>query len=499
MFDRTGRTDMGASQSQGRPGVEGTDAGSKYVLISNEPEDCLVFDPSQSYLVAFSINYQSSPRFQHKQLNHTVVSDAFKVTSALEEKGAVPREHSKLLEAKLEPNSCTFAGMKRIFQQQAKRVGKGGVFVFHFSGHGIKVSNDKFGLAPVDFDYTTRTYITADVLSEWLHTAGCRAKCVLFVIDCCYAGGIAEALTRGSDSLAPIPCLYVMAACTANEVSVIVGTLGNSIFCYFLSHAIRSTDFSRGQLPVKSIFEKCKKLSTALSSLLLSYDKSSGLSWKTMQPELTHSTISQVVLELSGEGGEQTDAGIMRFSYATELYDYTSEGTRALDDKCAAWIETTYMDRHGGLAELREEGILGLEPCVMDTVLCCMLRSVACIQLACEPTTVDSTNLYITAYMHVVAAIDMVHHGVQFQEREFALGLGYYVDILQHSKIETQGLRALFNRLLGNMKDKMKYAHAQGEEMTDSGEPAVSVSETPNAAVFSPAVETSKEIPVEYT
>ena len=466
--------EMGAVQSDSSAGVDETDAGNKYVLISNESEASLRYDPSQSHFIAFSINRQTSPRFQHRQLNDTVVYDAFKVMSALREKGALPREHAKLLEANIEPDSCTFAGMKKAFQDQAQRVGRGGIFFFHFSGHGIRVGNNQFGLAPVDFDYTSSAYITGDVLNQWLKEADCQARYVLFTIDCCYAGGLAEALTRGSDTLAPYPGLYVMAACTANEVSVIIGTLGNSVFCYFLSHAILTTDFSPGNFPVGSIYDKCKKLSIALSSLLLSYDKTAGVEWKTMQPELAHSTLTQTVLEMSGEGEEQTDANIMRFSYATELYNYTgSGGVIPLERKCQDWLEMTYMDDNGGLSQLKEEGVLGSEQCVMDTVLCCMLRSVASIQRACDPTTVASPNLYITAYMHVVAAIDIVQCGrVDYREREFALGLAYYLDTLSSNDVNTQELQQLFDRLLGNLKAKMARVEMtpRGDDMTDSGE-----------------------------
>lgn len=464
---------MGGVHSDQVPaGVDETDVGNKYVLVSNASEENLSFNPFQSYLVAFSINRQTSPRFRHKQLNDTVVSDAFKVMSALEEKGVLPRNNAKLVEAKHQPDSCTFKGMKEIFQDQARRAGKGGVFFFHFSGHGIRVSSDQFGLAPVDFDYTAETYVTANVLNQWLHEANCKAKYVLFTIDCCYAGGIAEALTRGSDKLTPFPGLYVMAACTANEVSIILGTLGNSIFCYFLSHAICSIEFRPDQLPVRSIYDKCKKLSIALSSLLLGYDQTAGVTWKTMQPELTHSTLSQVVLELCEGGEDKTDAGVMRFSYATELYDYKKGGTMTLDDKCRAWIEMSYTDESGGLVQLREEGVLdrNAKQCIMDTVLCCMLRSVACIQLACDPTSIASANLFITAYMHVVAAIDIVCRGIEFHEREFALGLAYYLDSLQHRGIRTQELKELYDRLLANLNAKVVAVQSDGQDMTDSGE-----------------------------
>ena len=462
---------MGVVHSDAASSSEETDG--DFVLISNKPDNYLYFDPSQSYAVGYGINYQTNPRFKHRELGSTVVKDAFRVLSALEKKGAVPQEHTMLLEAKLEPQSCTLKGMKASLQEQARKVGEDGVFFLHFSGHGIKVGNSEFGLAPVDFDYTAETYVTARELSQWLQEAGCRAKYILFTLDCCYAGGIAEALTRGSDVLEPISGLYVIASCTANETSVVVGTLGNSIFCYFLGHAILSTEFRAGQLPVRTIYDKCMKLSVALSSLLVCYDEASGLRWKTMQPELTHYSITQLVLELSGEGKEQTDASVMRYGYATELYNY-DKPVLTLDDKCMAWIEMCYA-RDGVLRELKEEGILGSEQCVRDTVLCSMMYSVAAIQLACRPDTVANTNLCITAYMYVVAAIDMVEPGVVFQEREFALGLGYYQHVLQSARGNSGQLKTLFDQLLKNLKAKLATASSPPEQdsdqdMTDSGE-----------------------------
>ena len=461
-------------------GTEETDTGSDYILVSNDAEETLSFDPSQSHLVAFCINRQTSPRFRHRQLNDTVVHDSFKVMSTLQDSGALLRNNSNLIQASIEPGNCTFTGMKKAFQTEARKVERGGAFFFHFSGHGIRVNNHQFGLAPMDFDYTSETYITASVLNQWLHEAECRAKFVLFTIDCCYAGGIAEALTKGSDTITPYPGLYVMASCTANEVSVIIGTLGNSIFCYFLAHSISSTRSPPGRFPIRRIYDKCKKLSIALSSLLLSYEKTTGLHWRTMQPELAHSRLSETVLQFTGEGegGDQIDAGIMRFNYATELYDFTAgaggrggrgkEGVEKLHEKCLTWLEMSYSDTNGGLVILKEEGVLGNEQCLTDTVLCCMLRSVASIQLACDRSTVATPNLYITAYMHVVAAIDIVQCGVVCNEREFALGLAYYLDTLLPSGLDTEPLKQLYTRLLANLQAKL--AAEGGEEMTDSGD-----------------------------
>ena len=426
---------------------------SEYVPVSTNSEESLSFDPSQSYAVAFCINRQTSPRFEHKQLSDTVVNDACAILFALQTSGAVSRENTKLFEAKPNPDLCKFAGMKKTYQEQAKMVGKGGIFFFHFSGHGIRVGDDQFGLAPVDFDYTLNTYITANVLGQWLREAKCEAKCAVFTIDCCYAGGLAEALTHDSNMLTPFP-LYVMAACTANEKSFAIGTLKNTTYCYSLSHAIRTAEFSHGHFPIRHIHEKCEKLTTALSSLLLTYDEAHHLVSKTMSahhsvsktmhPKLTQSKY----VALRGKGMIQADGGTkditesQQYSYVFELYDSTMEAE--LHEECSNWLEGTYRDSNGALSQLQEEGVLGCEKRVMDTVLCCMLRSVASIQLECDSTTVASRSLYLTAYLQVVKAICSVCSGAKFDLGQCILGLAHYKHSLENchqwKKIETQPL-----------------------------------------------------------
>ena len=444
----------------------------EYVLVSNESEDSLSFNPSQSYAVAFCINRQTSPRFQLKELGDTVVNDARKVLSALQANGAVPPENAKLIEAKPDPDSCTCAGMKKAFQEQAKMVGEGGVFFFHFSGHGIRVKDDQFGLAPVDFDYTVNTYITSSVLNQWLNEASCKAKCVVFTIDCCYAGGLADALTCDSNTVTPFP-LYVMAACTANESSIAVGTLKNTTYCYFLAHAIQKAEFSPGHFPIKHIHEKCEKLTTALSSLLLSYDEAHGVVSKIMHPELSQSKYYVTLRDLCGRGRVQADDGAQddtdgqEYSYVFELYDSIKENqlpAAELHEKCHDWLESTYKDSNGGLSRLQEEGLLGHEQCVMDTVLCCMLRSVASIQLDRDSTTVASPNLYLTAYMRVVTVISYACSGAKFDVRECVLGLLHYQHCLQQHKIDTQSLLQLY-------REALKLLNPRGGIRADSGVP----------------------------
>ena len=446
-------------------------------VISNKSGD-MSFEPPQSYAVAFCINRQTSPRFRHKQLGDTVVNDARKVLSALQVNGVVPRENAKLIEAKSDPNSCTFAGMKKAFKEHAKLVRKEGIFFFHFSGHGFKLRDDQFSLVPMDFDHSKQKHITASVLSEWMNEANCEAKCVVFIIDCSYAGALADALTFDfHNKLTPGKFhLYVMAACTAEEKSTAINTLQNTPYCYFLTHAIQTTEFSPGHFPIKRIHEKCEKLTTALTSLLLSYDKAHGLVSKKTHPafqdllgteagvhvgrlsKIAHPELSESKYYATHPVFQGTEAGVarvmgqlslegVRSEYILPLYE--GDELPVLEQKCCDWLESTYKEPNGGLVQLQEEGLLD-EQCVMDTVLCCMLHSLASIQLCCDSTIVASPNFYLTAYEHVVNVISDVCSGPKFDLKYFIWSMTFYHNYLKQQKLDTRPFLKLYeeaNRL----------------------------------------------------
>ena len=402
-----------------------SDEDREYVLISTEPGvETLSFNPAQSYLLAFGMNKQTSPAFRACELGNTAINCAHIIISPLKKKIALPRANSILLVPSADPDNCTLQGMKKTLQEEARKVGEEGAFFFHFSGHGIRVNN-QFALAPSDYNRTQETCITASMLSKWLNEAGIKAKYVIISLDCCYAGGIAEALTKGSENIVPIPGLYVLAACMANETSASVESLGSSVFSYFLSHAIRTSVpfLSPGEFPLQQIHKKCRKLTKALTSLLLSYDRNAGIQKKMIRPQIAH--FDPIVTSFSQQA-DATDTG----------GSIMSDGAFQLNHKSLVWLESCYAantddpGKSGGLVVLKEEGVLGEEHHeLMITVLCFMLRSVALIQLDCNSSTVTSPTLYNIAYTQVANIIDS-QCGVKFNNTAFLLGLDSYIDCL---------------------------------------------------------------------
>ena len=249
------------------------------------------FDTTQSHLVSFAIDYQSHEKFKAKTLDHTVVNDAKLVLKTFVQIGSVTEGNTTLHVASKNPEDCTFEGVRRCFIDAAKSVGAEGMFVFHFSGHGIRIGDDH-ALAPSDFDCSDRTCITASVLNNWLTEASCKAKHVLFTLDCCYAGGIGDALT----TIILHSSLFVMCACTANETSRLIGPLEHSVFSYFLADAMRKETSDPQKLPLYKILTECRTCCKALSSLLVKYEAPRKVSSCEIHPKPSQVPLERIAM-----------------------------------------------------------------------------------------------------------------------------------------------------------------------------------------------------------
>jgi len=415
------------------PGKEKDD----FVFICNEPENCLNFEPSHSYSVSYGLLL--SKKQDSQQLCRSE-EGARRVSSALVDRGVIRAGNNLLFlqSRRSDAWQCTFEGMEWSFKEQAKNVGEDGSVVYIFSGHG---SQRHRALIPLDCD-SDRTCVTAAVLSRWLREAECKARCILFVINCCYAGEIAEATVKEADNFVGASRLHVMAACSANEQAVTVPSLGCSTYCYFLSHAIRRARFPSGQFPIKTIHDTCKQLTVALTSLLItSQQESSELVPETMHPQLTHSRLRHVVLELAGEGEEQKDAEMNHFAQINELYD-RSKPDISLAERSVAWIERTQP----ALTVLKE-GLADLDSHMLATILLSLLYGVAHLEMANDRSSVVSANLFLTAYRYVAAHVTTIFQDVAFNMRLADECRKWYMNTLEKNDYERAELDKEFSKL----------------------------------------------------
>lgn len=423
-----------------------------FVFVSNDTPNSVRFNPSESYMVSYGIDKQTNDKFSAKTLSSITVDDAKQVIDALVDSGMVPRSNAALHAASKEVELCTIGGMKKTFQECAAKVGPNGLFVFHFSGHGIKVQSDEWGLAPADFDYTHDTYLTSYVLSQWLSEVDCKAKHILISLDCCYAGGVGKELTQ-SASLPIRGSVFVLSACTAYETSLVIGSLGHSIYTYFLSIAISKICQVPGELPLERVFNECHICSKALSSLFVRYRSTGELEASHMQPQMDVFNLKSFVGELLGEGTDQPDAQMNRFQYALELYDRNKD-ILPLAEKSLAYLDTVKALTDGGpLNELNKRCLLSGR--VLQTAVCSMMYSIAAIELACDDarhTKVSNVNLSITAFVYAASALDMIVHDLVVPESVFYMSWLFYKDVLVTNGVNINGLLPLQKKLSRNAK-----------------------------------------------
>ena len=426
-----------------------------HVVISNEPANFLSFNPLESYLVCYGIDLQTSPNYSNHTLPPTTVAGTQQLMDALVNTGMIPKSNTSLYAASKDIEQCKIRGMKRVFQDCARKVGQNGIFVFVFSGHGIKIQNSEWALAPADFDYTQyATFLTSHALGQWLSEVNCNAMHTLFILDCCYTGGIASTLTEFSD-LPVKGSLSVLSACTANQSSVIIASLGASIFTFFLSHAIstlcKSGKPNSVEFPLKTIFSECHVCSKALSSLIITSSETNGI--RVMETEPTVAVVypnSEIAAKGERRNRIESDfSEVKGFQYAHELYDHTSGAPLLpVDEKTRSMIRVWHSP-NGPLHELNKRHLLRGQ--LLNAALCSMMHSIATIELSCDAShsKVTEVNFSITAFIQVATALSEIVKDLVIPNHIFFQSWLYYLKALHiHNKSLIDGFEPLLHKLM---------------------------------------------------
>ena len=368
---------------------------------------------------------------------------------------AIPIHNIKCYVCSKAEEHCTFDGIRKAFLESASNVGTNGIFVFCFTGYGMKVDDNEWGLVPADFDYTKEKLITAATIISWLECVKFKGQHALFVLDCCYAGGIAEQLAKETvNADVPIPGLFVFTSCTANETSLVVNALGHSIFNYFLTSCLFNSNSQPGQLKIKAAYEDCNACCVAFSSLLLSHKVENDLlKWTKIQPEFKYFQLSRYFQSLYQEEHEETDTGPPhRFQFVSEYYKFQKKGSREqppdLADNSLVWLETVSQPG-GALFELHDRQFLVGQ--LLSAAIASMTYSMASIFIACNQDNITDINVFIVSFLHVIAAVDRVHQNLELTRRDLRLALEYYCDALRRQEINVGELKSLYKRIVNDI------------------------------------------------
>lgn len=430
----------------------------RYVVISKEPPSPLSFNPSESYLVSYGIDLQTSPNYSDNTLPSAVVDGTRQVMDAFVNTGTIPKSNAFLYAASKDLKQCKISGMKDSFQECAKKVGQNGLFVFLFSGHGIKFrQRNEWTLVPADFDSTQdKTHLSPEVLGQWLAEVNCRAIHTLFILDCCYAGGVATTLTEFADL--PVKGSFsVLSACTANQSSFIIAPLGHSSFTFFLSRFISTLCMSgmhqpdSVKFPLKIIFNECQICSRALSSLMIATSTTDldSIMIKVTEPQLA------VVYPKPGAPDKgarnnrieaDTCEVITGFQYAYELYDPSGP---VLEDQTKKTIYTWQLPG-GPLRELNERHLLTGQ--LLNAALCIMMYSVAAVELSHRDgrKKVTNVNLSITAFIQVATVLNEIVTDLAIPKNFFFQSWLFYLKALDTNGVSISEFEPVVRKFMSN-------------------------------------------------
>lgn len=434
--------------------AEATENSNGFVVISNAIETELHFDPSQSYLLSIGIDKQLHPNYKHKSLGPTVKLDALETALTL-----VKQFNIKSFDVYCssdQPENTSHAGIKDAITNGARSVGKDGLLVLFFGGHGINYSNMEWGLAPSDYDHTPDTYITMSTLTLSLMEGNCMAKHILVILDCCYSGVMANNMTSISSSL--IPHLYVLAAGTDYESSLSVGPLRHSIFSYFLKYSINKTQpHTEGVLPIIDIFEECKICCYALSTLVLCKDPNAhdfpSLKVNQTLPTLSHFEPLMVAEEVDAHS--LPAAG--RLEFVLKLFDSTRCGPHpTLHLKTHGWLKGLVQFSDSPLTLLAEKGLLidkGEGSCVLNAVISLMMHSIALIEVTFNGGTAADPNAFLIAFVNVIATIDLICPPFDIDVAHLRQSLLLYNGVLVKNSVDNHLMKELYQKVVLSEKN----------------------------------------------
>ena len=404
-----------------------------FVLISNEPEKQLCFNPQQSVILSFGIDKQIHPNYIDKSLGLTVKLDALEVTKALIEHLNI--NAFKTFCSSDNPSSCTQAGIEGLIEQTANEVGKDGIFILFFGGHGVNDDDKKWALAPADFDRSPSTYVTTETINRCIKRSNCRAKCVLVILDCCYSGVMGSDMTNNEKYL--LPNLYVLAAGSAYESSFAVSSLHHSIFSYFLKVALELIPLQSGTFPLADVYDLCKDCTGALSSLILTIDNCS-VKAKHAVPSLSHfhAITDDTFEDVDGEALQSVKPG--RLNFVFELYGSRYSKSRPrLHPETHNWLRNLICGHYQPIYLIQKRQLFETDnDNLLKTVVALIVQSIAVLELFHNSETVGEPDIFLTGFIQTVALVDFVLPNCDIGPDYLIVSFALYHRVLVRNKVD---------------------------------------------------------------
>ena len=459
----TARRESEPTTTQEASATKTEDRFDDFVVVTNAPQEVLNYDPLQSYMIAFGINEQHAENYQHKSLGDVIRLSTLDVTLSFVEHGVIPQDNYQLFLSSEQKEECSLEGMKAEINQQAGRVGEDGILVIFLSGHGVKYGPDSWGFVPADYNRTLEAILTGSDLTKSIQEARRKAKYkyTLIILDCCYSGAMALKLTsdcEDDETCSLLTNTYVLAAGSANETSLAINSLGYTIFTYFLRFALDKVQPVPGALPLSDMFDECQLCAEALSSIIIRRDEQFGLRFSKFTPSLT---AFDPQVQVDDVGVESTDGGMMldeesligkeKTAFVWKYYKPREDKTKppsVLHTITVDWLESLHTIQPSPLQILEDrdllEGGYDTEGRILAATITLLIHSIASIELVYNNANVANPNLFLLAFVEVMATLDRAHHNIRVTPHHLTQAALYYAEALKRSNVDPTEIVKLY-------------------------------------------------------
>ena len=229
------------------------------------------------------------------------------------------------------------------------------------------------------------------------------------------------------------------------ETSLVVNSLGYTIFTYFLRFALHRVQPAPGSLLLSEVFEECKLCAEAFSSIIIRYDKEFGfLRFSNFSPSLITAYDPQDPMHLI----QACDPSFHERTVFVWMYYQHQEDEMQpvymLHRITTEWLDSLTSFQSSPLQILEQKNFLEAEDCMLLVVITLLIRSIASIELACNNDNVADPNLFLLTFLVVMATLDRTHQNIEVTLYHLMEAAVYYAKALIESGVDaTQILKLM--------------------------------------------------------
>ena len=351
--------------------------------------------------------------------------------------------------------SISKESLKEAFMKCIQQADKESLFIFSYTGPAIQLDKE-VSLKLTDFAADNPvTHVTSTTLLEWLSEASSVQPLgyALFILDCPFSKELSSALTDVKKATTPFSTwVFAIGTVDGDAAAVVLGALDyQSILHFFLNRVVSSTQFIPGSLPLVPIINKAMSCTTALSSLIITYDQYERiLKPCTIEPKakfLQRLPASRLAYDQEDE----TDS-FSGLEFLTRLFD-KKKPIMNLESKVNQWLYIiSDVDRDNNpLKVLFENGALTGKDSILLTVICSLLYSIASIQVAQgKPQSITEPNMFIIAFINAMATIQIVQREVKEEVNlvdACKRSWEYFHQVVTEKKLNDSSLKQLYHKI----------------------------------------------------